>query len=399
MPTDPYAISPTQFRAGYPSGQQQPFIQNFYNPASSNGFGNGIGTAPYIPNPAYNQGSSSFNVGAPQFGGNQQFNDQGGSYSGGTNRNFSFGDIYGGGQGMQFDQNTPQGYNPYQFMPAFQQYQRPDSPVAGDTPESEFLRQYMMGQLTGEHPGQNAAYDELMRTVQGDYMNPETNPYMTESINALGADTTQQLNKGVNDILSRAGVGGALGGSRAALMQGQAAGETTRGFNEAVANMLNQNYQQERGRQLQSIPGLLGVENLPIEQAGQARALADRPRELQQQLINAQMQEWLRQQSERLLPLQTGQSVLGQRMGQTIPIVQPQQSPWAGAGQLAQGAGSIMSGLSPYMKSLGSLFSTNTAQAGAPGGTDWFANNPGGYDPYASIGGDYGLGDNYDFSV
>lgn len=367
----------TMPQLGIQSQNQQPFIKNVYNPASSNGFGY-LGTAPYIPNPSFQ------NNNAGQYGGTQQFDSNtsgqyNSNYRGGTNRNFSYGDIYGGGPGMGFDQNTPQGYNPYQFMPAFQQFQRPDSPIAGDTPEEEYLRQWMMGALTGPQQGQQASYDELLRTVQGDYMNPETNPYLTEVINALGADTTEQLNRGVNSILSRAGVGGALGGSRAALMQGQAAGETTRGFNESISNLLNQNYQQERGRQLQSTGPLVQMENIPILQAEQARQLAGRPREKEQALINAQMQEWLRQQSERLLPLQTGQSVLGQRMGQQIPIVQPQQSPWAGAGQLAQGVGSLASGFSPYMSSLGNWFSGGPGANPAAGYDGGYGN----YDPFS----------------
>lgn len=299
---------------------------------------------------SYGNGVGGFNVssGGPSYG--SLFSGGGGGFGGssGGTRTGSSGNINntwsGSGGGFDFGNNTPSGYNPYQFMPSFQQFQRPDSPVAGLTPEEEFLRQYQMGQLLGEHPGEDTAYNQLMSTVGGDYLSPETNPFLGQIINALGNDTANQLNRGVNDILSRAGTAGALGGSRSALMQGTAAGEATRGFNTNISDLLNKNYQNERQLQLGAIPELLSVENAPTQRTGQAMGLADIPRNMQQALIDAQMQEWLRQQNERFLPIQVGQSVMGQRMGQQIPIVQPQQSPYAGLGQLAQGVGSIFSG-------------------------------------------------------
>lgn len=302
---------------------------------------------------------STYLNGGGGFGGNNSFGDLFAQSSGGSRGGFSSGssgDINnswgGSGGGFDFGNGTPSGYNPYQFMPSFQQFQRPDSPVAGETPEEEFLRQYTMGQLLGDQPGRDAAYNMLYNTVNGDYLSPESNPFLGQQINAIGEDTANQLNRSVNDILSRAGTGGALGGSRSALMQGTAAGEATRGFNTNVTNMLNENYQRERGLQLGAVPGLLQTEGLPIQQSLQAMQLAGVPREFQQQLINAQMQEWLRQQSERYLPVQVGQSVMGQRMGQQIPIVQPQQNWMQGLGSLAQGAGSLASGA----RTIGSLF-------------------------------------------
>ena len=295
--------------------------------------------------------------------------------SGNVNNSFS------GGGSQEFNANQPEGFNPYQFMPSFQQFQRPDSPVAGPSEEEEYLRQFMMGQLLGEHPGEDAAYNELMKTIQGDYMHPDSNPYLTEMINSLGMDTTQQLNKSVNDILSRSGTAGALGGSRSALMQGQAAGETTRGFNEQISNLLNQNYQGERNRQLGATQTMPGLEGLATQRTGQALGLAGIPREFEQKLIDAQMQEWLRMQNERFQPIQIGQSILGQGMGQTIPIVQPQQSGLAGFGQAAQGLGGLLSGigglgggssgggllggLGSLLSPLGGLFGAGSAGAGA----------------------------------
>lgn len=386
------SYSPQSIPPLYSSTTPQPFLKNYYNPASGNGFGNGIGTIPYISNPAYGGFGSGMNGG----GGNGQ-PSTGDIFSGGSrstiggrtngvyNNNFS-----GGGSQNFSTQGQPGDYNPYQFMPSFSDFNRPSSPIAGETPEEEYLRQFMMGQLLGDHPGENAAYDELYSTVSGDYLHPDSNPYLTESINALGADTTNQLNNSINQILSRAGTGGALGGSRSALMQGQAGGESVRGFNETVANLLNSNYQQERNRQQGAIPGLVGLDNAPTARTGEAMGLAGVPRQFEQQNINARMGEWLRQQNERLLPLQTGQSILGQRMGQTVPIVQPQQSTLAGLGQLGQGLGSLFSGA----KSMGMFGGTATPNAGTPyaNPANGYSGGYGNYDPFNDGYGEAGAG-------
>lgn len=326
------------------------------------------GMNPIMPNPIYNNYGSMGNL----FAGN------GGNGGGGSN-GFSASSLsdmfnsFSGGGNVDFNSGTPEGYNPYQFMPTFSGLERPSSPVAGLEPEQEYLRQQMMGQLLGEHPGEDLAYDEAYSTVAGDYMHPDSNPYMTELINALGDDTSSTLNRGINDILSRAGVGGALGGSRAALMQGQAVGDATRAQNTNVSSLLNANYQNERTRQLDTIPTLTSLENAPIQRAGQAYDLASIPQQLKQKLIDAQREELLRQQNERLQPLQVGQSILGQRMGQTVPIVQQQASSLSGLGNLFSGLGGLATGvgnLNSRVPATTAPATTSTGGGGGGGGTN-----------------------------
>lgn len=342
------------------SGGQGPFIPNHYAPANNNGFGY-LGQIPFIQNPAFSSTGSSGPLTSSSGGGSM-----GDVFTSGNITN-----SFGGGGKQTFNRNQPDEFNPYQFMPAFQQFQRPDSPVAGLTPEEEFLRQFGMGQLLGPREGEDLAWQELMRTVGGEYLSHETNPYLNDQINALGDLTAEKLNESINQILSRAGVSGALGGSRAALMQGEAAGEMTRGFNQIISDMLQSNYQNERNRQLGGIPGLLNIEQMPFARTMQAMGLAGIPREQQQKLIDAQMAEWQRMQSERLLPLQVGQSVLGQRMGQTIPIVQPQQSLLGGLGSLTSGIGSLMSGANSMGNLLSNFWGGSNPFAGQVADVGW----------------------------
>ena len=356
-------------------------------------FQNSPDFSPFVNNPYYGGrydypgNTQRTMVANPMFSNSNMGNVFAGNNNGGSSSGFSSGvdgtinNAFSGGGSQVFNDNTPEGFNPYQFTPTFQNLERPDSPVAGLEPEQEFLRQFMMGGLMGERPGEDAAYDQLMSTVNGDYLYQDSNPYITDLLNSLGEDTTNQLNQGVNSILSRAGVGGALGGSRAALMKGQAVGESTRGMNATEADVLNTNYQRERQNQLSAIPGLLDVEGKPVQRAAQAYDLASIPQQLKQQLIDAQRGELLRQQNERLQPIQVGQSVLGQRMGQTIPIVQQPQNPLTGLGALFSGIGS-----------LGNAYNNmNTSGGGTGGGgTNNLANYNGGYAQYNPFDDGYG---------
>lgn len=270
-------------------------------------------------------------------------------YNTGSNFNASsFGDVFAGitgGGNQHFNANQAEGFNPYQYTPVVQNLQRPDRAVLPLTPEEEYIRQLGLGSLLGERPGEDLAFQELLNTVGGMYLGPESNPYLADVINASGDTVSDYFNRSINDILSRAGVSGALGGSRAALLQGEALSDTARNFNQIISELLNENYQGERNRQLGAIPSLLQVEGLPTQRYAQALGLAGMPRELEQQELNFRISELLRQQNERFLPLQVGQSILGQRLGQTIPITGPNQSGLAGLGSLLSGVGSAASGL------------------------------------------------------
>lgn len=390
-------LNPSMDQGIYNWGQQRSLMNNYYGTAynrndpwqtipqaamGGSNAANGL-QSQYFPsvmrNPAYDNAGANSNEGG--FYNGQWMGGSNAGGSGGSGGNIgSMGDIFTdirGAGSINFGNPQTGDFNPYQFAPSFQQFQRPDSPVAGLTPEEEFLRQYTMGQLLGPQEGYDTSMDTLMKTVRGDYLNQETNPYITQNINTLGKVSSDQFNSNINDILSRAGVSGALSGSRAALMQGEAAGDFTRDYNQTISDMLLKNYSAERSNQMQAIPGLLQAEQIPIQQSAQAMALAGVPREMQQKLIDAQMAEWQRMQSERMLPISVGQSIMGQRMGQTIPIVQPNQSMLQGAGGLMGGLGSLLQGgqQSGAFSGLGNLFSNfwggdGTWQPAIEGGFD-----------------------------
>lgn len=96
--------------------------------------------------------------------------------------------------------------------------------------------------------GQNllgAGQDELQRTVQGDYLTPETNPYLADIAKRIGGE-------------AGAGVNATFGG-RGRSGSGLAGYYSGKGIADAIGGVLGGAYESERGRQAQAaglIPGI-----------------------------------------------------------------------------------------------------------------------------------------------
>lgn len=166
------------------------------------------------------------------------------------------------------------------------------------------------------------AFNILGKTASGAGLSPDSNPALQAQIEALLGEGVNALQTGVNSIRNQAFGAGAGGGSREALSIGEAVGDFSRGFTTNVANLLGQNFQNERDRQLAAISPLLNVEQSPTSRLISAKGFEAEPRELEQAELNAQINDFLRQQAERFLPLEQARATLGQRMGQSTTTQQ-----------------------------------------------------------------------------
>lgn len=247
-----------------------------------------------------------------------------------------------------------------------------DQPIVGLRPEEEAIRQQAVGGFTGQQEridaargrttgsllaprtaGEQTAGQELQRTVGGDFLSVGSNPFLQEQISTIN----RNLQQNIANIASRAGVAGAGGGSREAVLQGEAAAGTS----GQIGDLLAANFARERGLQQQAIDPLLQFEGQPTrneltalgveQQAGAPEALLRAgelegvPRQIEQARANIDVDEALRQQAERLVPTQVGQSILGQRIGQSIPVITPQQSGLSQASSLIGSIGKLAGGL------------------------------------------------------
>lgn len=120
------------------------------------------------------------------------------------------------------------------------------------------------GWLRGLAPGLSAGANDVrnlgVATARGDYLNPETNPFIRQAVEAAQRPLRQQLDQNVLAIGDAAQQAGAYGGSRQGIIESGA----LRDFNTAALDSAGQiyadNYARERALQ-QNAPALLSAAN------------------------------------------------------------------------------------------------------------------------------------------
>jgi len=154
------------------------------------------------------------------------------------------------------------------------------------------VQQASAGMGTGVEELRNLALAQL----RGDYLNPETNPYIKQTAEAAIAPVQQAFNANKLAMNDQAISQGAYGGARQDLQQNRLVDE----FNKTAGNLTNdiyyKNYSDERGRQ-QTSNQLLDQANL-LALAGPT-ALASAGSQLQgwdQAQLQDEMARWSRQQ-------------------------------------------------------------------------------------------------------
>lgn len=140
-----------------------------------------------------------------------------------------------------------------------------------------------------------------LSTIAGDYLSPDSNPFIRGAVDAAIRPVTEQLNRqiipGIGDASQ---AGGAYGGDRQGVMQGIAAGDWAQAAGDIGSTMYFNNYNAERDRQMQA-PSLLTQANsmalAPAQalltgggmQQGWAQGQLDANR---QGFVNSQMDPW-----------------------------------------------------------------------------------------------------------
>lgn len=109
--------------------------------------------------------------------------------------------------------------------------------------------------LRGLAPTMGQGSDELrqlgMDTIGGKYLDPNTNPFLKQSVEQAIGLNTQNLNRNIlPGLADQAILGGAYGGSGYGVAQGVLAGEANTANTNAATTAYNANYQMERDRQL-----------------------------------------------------------------------------------------------------------------------------------------------------
>lgn len=242
--------------------------------------------------------------------------------------------------------------------PAFPKVDRFIEPLTGE--ETGLLAE-AKGALRAPRPSEELSKQYFTDVAGGKYLDPNAGP-LKQQVEALKTDTLEAAKRITGDILGRTGAAGAGRGSREALMLGQAAGETSRGLARSVADLIGEQYQKERLLQQAAAGELPGFEDKDYQRVLAELGLAGIPREITQAERSAQIGQQEAEYQAGFAPIQMAQAILGQRLGQTIPIIAPGANPLTGIASLLTGGGNLINSLR------GSGTTTSRTTSGGGGG-------------------------------
>lgn len=188
--------------------------------------------------------------------------------------------------------------------------------------------------------------DMLLQTMQGDYLNPESNPYLQQYVEAAQQPMIDNYLQNIvptmdNQAVSSGRYGSGIWGETKA----QAAEDLNKQLGYTAAQMYAPAYESERERQMSAVPGLNDVFNQAFKHAGYLTATGEAEQGQQQAEINAEMQKWM---EDLYGPLDWANVVSnlflsGGALGRTSDTTYPYQGP--NLSQSLLGSGSSLAGL------------------------------------------------------
>lgn len=267
------------------------------------------------------------------------------------------------------------------FNQPYQAY--PYETVAPFAQDQESAMDMVRQQATGEqNPLYNASQQQTLNTINGDYLNPSTNPYLQQTYDQAADRMTDAFSRGTaaqtDSAFARSG---AFGGS--AWNEAQQANQTALGDSLAglAANMYGGNYSQERSRQQaasQFAPNLAGsMSTQGYKDADALLNVGGMQQGLGQQYLTDDASRFQQAQQYPYQQFQTFGSMFNPNLGQQSSSTAPGVSTASGLlGGAAGGLGLYNAGRQAGVWGSGLLGSATTSPYTNYGSANW-----GGYAP------------------
>ena len=168
------------------------------------------------------------------------------------------------------------------------------------------LNSFLTGPGTGElfQQGQN----QIMDTLGGKYMNPQTNPW----IQSMMTLSNRNLNSAIDQTRARRGARGTYYTKDAIREESDLTGSTLDQLNAIIGQMQNQ----ERGRQFAAAPLAQEFDkyqnmDVPLQKIGASQTFGSLDRTIQQADLERKYSDFLRQREEQQLPMKAAGSLYG----------------------------------------------------------------------------------------
>lgn len=148
-------------------------------------------------------------------------------------------------------------------------------------------------QSWAQQPGQleDVGRGLLAGTMQGEYLKPESNPFLRQMSEAMMGNMSDAIaagSEGLGDIFSKAGVS-YRGPAEQKMRQGALSD-----FSNAMTNLYGNTYESERNRQMSALPMAQSWAQMPYQRASSLMQAGTLPRQLQQGNLDKQYAEFLR---------------------------------------------------------------------------------------------------------
>jgi hypothetical protein len=193
----------------------------------------------------------------------------------------------GGGGGGPNPGNFGQPLYPW-LMPYGGQFTAPMSPFEQNAMGGYF--DFLNGGM-----GLNSSRDYLNNVLSGQYVDLNRNPYIGQISDAMRGLKDYEDTQGLARLRSSSAAGGSAMGGAELGAESDFLRNSGNQFNALMGQLMNENYARERGFQTQAPGQEAGLSSLLSQGYGQGFNMGGLPRQLQQNDLNAQYQDYLRQ--------------------------------------------------------------------------------------------------------
>jgi hypothetical protein len=199
--------------------------------------------------------------------------------------------------------------------------------------------------------GQGDVGDLYQRTVRGDYLTPDSNPYLRATADAIGTDFNRTVGAQNASMQRTAGAFGNSGLQQKMSMDNA-------GLAGKLNDLYSNNYNMERSNQLQAMQLAPQMQNMGYTDAKQLLGVGDIQRSYTQDLLNQNLSDWTAAQNQPYANLDILQKAISGSIGNAGTSMQTSANPYQANGYASMLGGGLTGA------ALGSaLFGNNTGTA------------------------------------
>lgn len=184
-------------------------------------------------------------------------------------------------------------YNISQGMSQYPVSYYPGTTTAGFAPAQQYAQQATANRAITGSPLLGTSQAETMKTMQGDYLNPASNPWLAKTYETAARNATQTFGESTMPEIRRMAMGaGAYGGSRQGVAEGVAMGRFGDTLGNIATGIYGPAYQQERGLQTQATQFAPQLAQQDYYDIGRLAAVGEEQQAMQQAQVDEAIKRW-----------------------------------------------------------------------------------------------------------